>query len=846
MIKKFKSFLVSLGIVSISTFPVYACGEHEYEHEISKAKAISQSEMGNVVIFIDFNDTNSFTGDRTKSSQVNTTYNEFSDTNNDGKSDNANISLKSYIYDLTRGKTSVNSYLYPQDNNGNYTSYKAPNSKSYYQTQSMTSKAEIDLIKNAFNSVSSQINLTDKQLDGDGDGNIDNVTFVFSGIPDNGNSMLRPHKYHITSGNPTVNGKKLYNYNIVAEGSLNINIYNGKQLGTITHEFLHTLGYPDLYVGTNFSSKPVEDWDIMAKTSGTPRLPLVYSRNTYGNNNLKVQEITTSGTYTLKYSDSPNSQDVVAFKIPSTKYPNEYFMIEYRKNDTKYDKSLPGSGLIVYRINNNIDPSKGNYTVDGHHIYVYRPNETSENAGQGDIANAYLSSESGRTTFGTKKGASFTFDPNSIYFSNGVNSGIVISEVGSTNSDEITFKIEIPDESSTIQGDGSINNPFVIDEPSDMELLHYNLDKHFVLANDIDLKGIDFKPIGDINTNFTGTIDGKGYTIKNLSINSNENYVGFVGCLGEKGLIKNINFENIDVTSGGWYIGTVCGKSQGEIQNVRVFGNINSSSRMAVGGLVGNSGYYSSIVNCISNVDIVSTSNEKPLIGGIAGSVSDALVKNNYYSGKITANSTNRVGGVFGQNIISIPNDPKIDSIDNIWNITESNIDKGVSELNPIFNQTDKGTIGIQISNDIRLKKGEISDELIKYTSTPSQVIGNLTSLDTSIVQVENNRAKAMSKGNTTISYGLYLGTNKVTESINVEVISDEPPVISGVTDSTIKAGEVANFDKLANITVTDDHDTNININVTGEIKIPKAGTDETYTLTYTATDSDGKYYYYY
>lgn len=742
MIKKFKSFLVSLGIVSISTFPVYACGEHEYEHEISKAKAISQSEMGNVVIFIDFNDTNSFTGDRTKSSQVNTTYNEFSDTNNDGKSDNANISLKSYIYDLTRGKTSVNSYLYPQDNNGNYTSYKAPNSKSYYQTQSMTSKAEIDLIKNAFNSISSQINLTDKQLDGDGDGNIDNVTFVFSGIPDNGNSMLRPHKYHITSGNPTVNGKKLYNYNIVAEGSLNINIYNGKQLGTITHEFLHTLGYPDLYVGTNFSSKPVEDWDIMAKTSGTPRLPLVYSRNTYGNNNLKVQEIITSGTYTLKYSDSPNSQDVVAFKISSTKYPNEYFMIEYRKNDTKYDKSLPGSGLIVYRINNNIDPSKGNYTVDGHHIYVYRPNETSENAGQGDIANAYLSSESGRTTFGTKKGASFTFDPNSIYFSNGVNSGIVISEVGSTNSDEITFKIEIPDESSTIQGDGSINNPFVIDEPSDMELLHYNLDKHFVLANDIDLKGIDFKPIGDINTNFTGTIDGKGYTIKNLSINSSENYVGFVGCLGEKGLIKNINFENIDVTSGGWYIGTVCGKSQGEIQNVRVFGNINSSSRMAVGGLVGNSGYYSSIVNCISKVDIVSTSNEKPLIGGIAGSVSDALVKNNYYSGKITANSTNRVGGVFGQNIISIPNDSKIDSVDNIWNITESNVDKGVSELNPNFNQTDKGTIGIEILNDIRLKKGEISDELIKYTSTPSQVIGNLTSLDTSIAKIEGNKAE--------------------------------------------------------------------------------------------------------
>lgn len=79
-----------------------------------------------------------------------------------------------------------------------------------------------------------------------------------------------------------------------------------------------------------------------------------------------------------------------------------------------------------------------------------------------------------------------------------------------------------------------------------------------------------------------------------------------------------------------------------------------------------------------------------------------------------------------------------------------------------------------------------------------------------------------------------------MTESINVEVISDEPPVISGVTDSTIKAGEVANFDKLANITVIDDHDTNISISVTGEIQIPKAGTNETYILTYKATDSDG------
>ena len=67
-----------------------------------------------------------------------------------------------------------------------------------------------------------------------------------------------------------------------------------------------------------------------------------------------------------------------------------------------------------------------------------------------------------------------------------------------------------------------------------------------------------------------------------------------------------------------------------------------------------------------------------------------------------------------------------------------------------------------------------------------------------------------------------------------------QAPKITGVNSVKMGMSEVDQFDTLAGVVVTDDHDKDLVPTVTGEIKKPKPGTNETSILTYTVTDSDG------
>ncbi len=67
-----------------------------------------------------------------------------------------------------------------------------------------------------------------------------------------------------------------------------------------------------------------------------------------------------------------------------------------------------------------------------------------------------------------------------------------------------------------------------------------------------------------------------------------------------------------------------------------------------------------------------------------------------------------------------------------------------------------------------------------------------------------------------------------------------KPPVIHGANNITIGIGQVATFDKMNDVSYTDDIDTTgLQINVSGELGEPTPGTNKDYTLTYTVTDSD-------
>ena len=109
--------------------------------------------------------------------------------------------------------------------------------------------------------------------------------------------------------------------------------------------------------------------------------------------------------------------------------------LEYRKKTGTFESSLPNSGLIIYRINENYHGNSNGSGAGGatDEVYVFRLNGSLTN--KGSNSNAHLSSNSGRTVFhNTSNPYCFISNGNlgNIYIKN-------ISSVGNTISFDVRF-----------------------------------------------------------------------------------------------------------------------------------------------------------------------------------------------------------------------------------------------------------------------------------------------------------------------------------------------------------------------------------------------------------------------
>ncbi len=235
-------------------------------------------------------------------------------------------------------------------------------------------------------------------------------------------------------------------------------------------------------------------------------------------------------------------------------------------------------------------------------------------------------------------------------------------------------------------------------------------DRNIVLSEDLDLNATraasNWTPIGSEAVPFTGTFDGKGFTISNLNIVEEEAKEGkaFIGFFGyaKNATIKNVTFENVnlnipclDIDHSQGHIGAVAGSLEGTstIENVTVKGDIkvyatqdaNGASRVAViaGGnsygdvtmvnvhVIANEGSYliannntgalagqlqgkSVCKNCSSNINVTVN---KFFAGGLIGlAAGDQLFENCHTTGDIAvvagrsgkAHDHYRVGGIAG------------------------------------------------------------------------------------------------------------------------------------------------------------------------------------------------------
>ena len=341
------------------------------------------------------------------------------------------ISLSNYIKTISYDQMNVHNY-FPQEKDGEIIPYTLSNNRSYYNKFN-----EYEMISEIIKNVPVD---SKYDIDMNKDGYVDNAIFIFGAKADQENDVLWAHKAN-HNGATLVNGKRVDNYNVHNSYSL-MESLGASEEGVLAHEFLHSVGYPDLYRATG-NGAPVGRWDIMASTSVFLQYPLAYTRSSISNW-ITIDTITESGTYKLKPSSNADGDQAFILKTPLSE--NEFFVVEYRKQGNPYqwelEGKIPGSGLIIYRVNTE---ETSNYVGDKDYIYIFRPGETEEGAGNGNLSEAFLSKQSGRTSYGSDDFSKKIKD-NAITYSTGQNSGIVIENVSEAG-EEISFDVRFTDTS---------------------------------------------------------------------------------------------------------------------------------------------------------------------------------------------------------------------------------------------------------------------------------------------------------------------------------------------------------------------------------------------------------------
>ncbi len=189
------------------------------------------------------------------------------------------------------------------------------------------------------------------QYDWNGDGTIEQVIFVYAGPGGNKSQELcYGHIWPNTSSFSTIttpDGKKIYNYTCSAE-LWQANSRRSCGIGTICHEFTHSLGLPDIYpVGNDLPKSTVDEWDLMDGGNFTnlgwcpPNFsPLEKMLMGW----LQPVELTEATSVTAL---KPAAEGGTVYQVKHT--ANEYLLLENRQWNG-WDKGLPGKGLVVYQV----------------------------------------------------------------------------------------------------------------------------------------------------------------------------------------------------------------------------------------------------------------------------------------------------------------------------------------------------------------------------------------------------------------------------------------------------------------------------------------------------------------
>lgn len=261
-----------------------------------------------------------------------------------------------------------------------------PNGYSYYgqNDDDGYDKRPTKMVREACQAVDGSVDFS--KYDWDGDGEVEEVFVVYAGNGEhdttNQPSLIWPHMDNLANYKEqlTLDGVTINTYACASE-------LNGDKtlsgIGTFCHEFSHCMGFPDMYDtasdGNNFG---MGSWDLMdyGSYNGDGYVPAGYSG----------YEKMVCGWTTPIELDKPmtvNGMERLAdmgqtYIIYNKGNRNEYYILENRQQ-SGFDKYLPGSGLLIERVDydkdiwewNAVNTTNGGYYPEGSYTPSYNDHQ---------------------------------------------------------------------------------------------------------------------------------------------------------------------------------------------------------------------------------------------------------------------------------------------------------------------------------------------------------------------------------------------------------------------------------------------------------------------------------------
>ncbi len=284
------------------------------------------------------------------------------------------------------------------------------------------------------------------------------------------------------------------------------------------------------------------------------------------------------------------------------------------------------------------------------------------------------------------------------------------------------------------------------------------------LSQDIDMKDYSWQA-----TSFSGVLDGKNHTIKNLNVSGG-------GLLStNSGTIKNLQIELSQTFKNGTLFGGIAQRNNGTLQNCTVSGTLSVETNInsVIGGLVGED-MGGKILNCKTNLVVtIKVTNCEIGYGGYVGRVSAGTqIFQSSSEGRVTVTSENaklNLGGLIGT----------------LNKVSGHSISQNVANLNISLSGTAQeaqigGLVGLGYSNsDNNYTKGSI--DVLELTSP----VLNVGGLYGKFESINNPSGVSYSYSSMTISaksdikvggvFGYFSGSVKNCFSV-INPIGDENP----------------------------------------------------------------------